>query len=252
MVDNIEVVRVSTAGCRPSSLLLSGRSIAYSDDNICSQRARTRCKAIVTRKTANRSVSRASCRPARDGCGRHSSEGTRQTKKVITNDDLKGGGLGSGFSPADFSLINNCNRACFEQVRQQAHIIPSTNPNWKHDLLQAIEQVRKDDDWQKYLRDLYEVRLKFCSLGNEKRDELARYTDPNNVTPRELAIDEKYDAKFTAAQNELRALDAREAALQRKYAGSPLAYQFMMIQMSRIQSANCYSQSYSPTDANDP
>lgn len=173
-------------------------------------------------------------------------------KKVITNDDLKGGGLGSGFSPADFSLINNCNRACFEQVRQQAHIIPSTNPNWKHDLLQAIEQVRKDDDWQKYLRDLYEVRLKFCSLGNEKRDELARYTDPNNVTPRELAIDEKYDAKFTAAQNELRALDAREAALQRKYAGSPLAYQFMMIQMSRIQSANCYSQSYSPTDANDP
>jgi hypothetical protein len=173
-------------------------------------------------------------------------------KKVITNDDLKGGAPGSGFSAADFSMINNCNRACFEQVRQQAHIIPSTSPNWKHELLQAVEQVRKDDDWQKYLRDLYEVRLKFCSLGNEKRDELARYTDPNNVTPRELAIDEKYDAKFIAAQNELRALDAREAALQRKYAGSSLAYQFMMIQASRIQSANCYSQNYAPTDAEDP
>jgi hypothetical protein len=77
---------------------------------------------------------------------------------------------------------------------------------------------------------------------------LAKYTDPNNVTPQELAIDEKYDAKFTEAQNTLRALDSRQAALQRKFAGYPLAYQFTMLQASRIQTANCDS----PTDADDP
>lgn len=176
-------------------------------------------------------------------------------KKVITNDDLRGGGNSSGFSPADFSLINNCNRVCFEQVRQQAHLIPSANPNWKRDLLQAIEQVRNDDEWQKYLRDLYDQHLKFCSIGIEKREELARETDPNNVTPRELAIDEKYDAKYTQAQDALRALDSRQAALQKKYAGFQLAYQFTMIQASRIQRASCSSQGtrdYSPTDADDP
>jgi hypothetical protein len=173
-------------------------------------------------------------------------------KKIITNDDLKGSGPTSGFSPADFSLINNCNRACFDQVRQQAHVLPAANPNWKHELLQDVEQVRKDDDWQKYLRDLYEIHVKFCNLGMEKREDLARYTDPNNVTPKELAIDEKYDAKFAAAQNELRALDSRQAALQRKYAGSPLAYQFTLIQASRIQTATCYSGNYSPNDSDDP
>lgn len=176
-------------------------------------------------------------------------------KKIITNDDLKGGGNSGGFSAADFNSINNCNRACFEQVRQQAHVIPSASPNWKRDLLQAVEQIRNDNDWQKYLRDLYEQHVKFCNLGLEKRQELAKYSDPNNVTPRELAIDEKYDAKFTAAQNALRALDARQASLQRKYAGYPLAYQFTMIQASRIQTANCYGQGgpdYSPNDADDP
>jgi hypothetical protein len=180
---------------------------------------------------------------------------TAKPKKVITNDDLKGGGNGGGFSAADFSLINNCNRACFEQVRQQAHLVPSAIPNWKRDLLQAVEQIRNDNDWQKYLRDLYEQHVKFCNLGFEKRQDLAKYSDPNNVTPRELAIDEKYDAKFREAQNALRALDARQASLQRKYAGYPLAYQFTMIQASRIQTANCYAQGgsdYSPNDADDP
>ena len=75
-------------------------------------------------------------------------------------------------------------------------MIPSASPNWKRDLLQAVEQIRNDNDWQKYLRDLYEQHVKFCNLGLEKRQELAKYTDPNNVTPRELAIDEKYDVKL--------------------------------------------------------
>jgi hypothetical protein len=31
--------------------------------------------------------------------------------------------------------------------------------------LQAIDTVRKDDEWQKHLRNLYDVHLKFCQLG---------------------------------------------------------------------------------------
>ena len=57
-------------------------------------------------------------------------------RRVITNDDLKGGG-GSGFSPMEFSEINDCDRYCFENVRQLARVPTGSNPNWKRDLLQA-------------------------------------------------------------------------------------------------------------------
>ena len=175
-------------------------------------------------------------------------------KKVITNDDLKHPSGGFGFSPTDFNQINNCDRSCFEQVRQLAHVFPAANPNWKRDLLQAIDEVRKDGEWQKYLRDLYDMHLKFCQLGDEKRDELARDADPNNVTTREIAIDDKYDAKFKEAQSALQALTSRQTILQRKFADSPFAYQFANMQASRIQNANCAPQRYyneSPTDAED-
>ena len=62
-------------------------------------------------------------------------------RRVITNDDLKGGG-GSGFSPMEFSEINDCDRYCFENVRQLARAPTGSNPNWKRDLLQAIDRVR--------------------------------------------------------------------------------------------------------------
>src|SRR5689334_2456632 len=89
-------------------------------------------------------------------------------KKVYTNDNLPKANPGD-FSGADFSEINNCDRNCFEQVRQLAHVFPGSNPNWKRDLLRALDTVRKDADWQKYLRDLYDVHQRFCALGEEKR-----------------------------------------------------------------------------------
>ena len=116
-------------------------------------------------------------------------------RRVITNDDLKGGG-GSGFSPMEFSEINDCDRYCFENVRQLARASTSSNPNWKRDLLQAIDRIRSDAEWQTYLRELYDVHLKFCQLGDEKREEPSRDADPHNVTRREIAIHDKYDAKF--------------------------------------------------------
>jgi len=102
-------------------------------------------------------------------------------KQVYTNDNLPKANPGD-FSGADFSEINNCDRNCFEQVRQLAHAFPGSNPNWKRDLLRALDTVRKDADWQKYLRDLYDVHQRFCALGAEKRDELAYVADPANVT----------------------------------------------------------------------
>ncbi len=173
---------------------------------------------------------------------------------MITNDDLKGGGSDGGFSAANFSQINDCDRSCFDQVRQLALVNPAANPNWKRDLLQAIDTVRKDDDWQKYLRDLYDVHLKFCQFGSEKRDELAKYADPHNVTPKEIAIDEKYDAKFKETQTQLSNVYARQAAVQRKFAENPFAYQFTIVQTNRIQNANCGAQrysSYTPADSED-
>jgi len=176
-------------------------------------------------------------------------------KKVITNDDLKPAADGDGFSPVDFSQINDCNRTCFEQVRQLARVAPEFNPNWKRNLLQAIDTVRKDDEWQKHLRNLYDVHLKFCQLGAEKKTELGKYGDPHTVTPQELSIDEKYDAKFKQAQAELQSLYNRQGTIQHKFSENPLAYQFTTVQTNRIQNTSCPMQqypSYTPGDDNDP
>jgi len=175
-------------------------------------------------------------------------------KKVYTNDNLPKANPGD-FSGADFSEINNCDRNCFEQVRQLAHVFPGSNPNWKRDLLRALDTVRKDADWQKYLRDLYDVHQRFCALGAEKRDEIANVADPANVTPREIAVEDKYDAKFKQAQSSLEQVSARQHGLQQLFGASPFSLQFSQLQVSRIQNAPCGSQRYpnpTPSEGSDP
>jgi hypothetical protein len=180
---------------------------------------------------------------------------TRKPKKVITNDDLGGSSGGFSFSPQDFSQINDCDRTCFDQVRQLSGVAPAASPNWRRLLLQAIDDVRRDAAWQKYLRDLYDVHVKFCALGDEKREELAKYADPHNVTPREVSIDEKYDVKFKEMQSELQLVYERQGPLQAKFNANPFEYQFSRVQADRIKGANCMSPrytNYSPADADDP
>jgi len=175
-------------------------------------------------------------------------------KKVYTNDNLPKANPGD-FSGADFSEINNCDRNCFEQVRQLAHVFPGSNPNWKRDLLRALDTVRKDADWQKYLRDLYDVHQRFCALGAEKRDEIAYVADPANVTPREIAVEDKYDAKFKQAQSSLEQVSAPQHGLQQLFGASPFSLQFSQLQVSRIQNAPCGSQRYpypAPSGDSDP
>jgi hypothetical protein len=180
----------------------------------------------------------------------------RKPKKVITDDDLNGSsGVGASFSRQDLSQINDCDRNCFEQVRKLAGVTPSLSPNWRRPLLQAIDEVRREAAWQKYLLDLYDVHVKFCAVGDEKREELSRYADPHNVTPREVSIEEKYDTKFKEMQSELQLVYERQGPLQAKFTANPFAFQFSRVQADRIKSANCMSPrypNYSPTDADDP
>lgn len=175
-------------------------------------------------------------------------------KKVITNDDLAGSGSGFGFSSAEFSQINECDRNCFLNLQQSIRIDPAQNPHWRRDVLRAIDLVRKDGAWQRILHDVYDLHLKTCDLQAEKQEELAKSADPNNVTPLEVDIEEKYDLKFKELQEQLNAVRARQSTLKSD-ADNPLVFRFRIYQESRLQNAPCaqpahlrYPQSY----ADDP
>jgi hypothetical protein len=174
-------------------------------------------------------------------------------EKLYTNDNLPA--ASGDFDGSDFSAINDCDRNCFDQVRQLAHVTAAYNPEWKRDVLRALDPVRQNAQWQQYLRDLYDQHVRFCGIGEEKREELARVADPNNVTARELNVDDKYDAKFRKAQSDLQALYLRQRPLQQGFAYNGFSFQFSQIQVSRIQNAACAQQRYTatgPTDADDP
>jgi len=182
-----------------------------------------------------------------------SSRSPKPRPMLYTNDNLPA--APDDFNGMDFGSINDCNRQCFEQVRQLARVSPASNPNWKRDLLQALEPVRKDPEWQAYLRQVYDAHLRFCQLGDEKREELARVADPNNVTARELSVDDKFDAKFRDAQSALETLYLQQRPLQQKFAMNSLSLQFSQLQIGRIQSAPCAQQHYvaaGPSDSDDP
>jgi hypothetical protein len=167
-------------------------------------------------------------------------------KHVFTNDDLRSS---PDAAPMDFSQVNDCDNSCFEQIRQLAHVMPIPNSNWKRDLLQAIDQVRKDSEWQPFLHQLYDMHMKFCALGEAKQNELNNVANPRNVTPQELSIDEKYDVKFKQQQAALQALAPRQNELLRKFAGNPYSLQFANLQVSRISNAPCSYQRRYPTQS---
>ena len=163
----------------------------------------------------------------------------RKARKVITNDDIQGiGSIYKGTGGPDLSGINDCDRNCFESVRSAARIYPS-GVQWKRDLLDAIERVRDDAPWQALLSDYSAVRGKFCALEQERNEELARNSDPQNVTPAEISVEEKYDRLFKAAQADLLSLYDRARVLRQAHAGSALELGFMDYQTNRIITASC-------------
>jgi hypothetical protein len=158
---------------------------------------------------------------------------------VITNDDLKGGGsiLYSQHTGIDLSSINDCDRNCFEQVRTAARIPAGPSFQWQRDLLNGIDKIRADAEWQGRLSDLAQVKGRYCDLENAKNEDLAQNSDPKNVTEGEISIEEIYQRKFEALQSDLGSASARADAVRRNYSG--IVVGFMVIQQQRIVNATC-------------
>jgi len=165
----------------------------------------------------------------------------RHARKVITDDDIQGiGSIYKGGGGPDLSGINDCDRNCFESVRSAARIYPN-GTEWKRDLLDAIDKVRSDGPWQGLLGEFGTVRGKFCSLEQERNEELARVSDPHNVTAGEISVEEKYNRLFKSAQADLLTLYDRAHFLKQAHASSALEMAFMDLQTNRIITASCYS-----------
>jgi hypothetical protein len=163
----------------------------------------------------------------------------RRPHHVITNDDLTGKGdvFGAASADIDISNINDCDRGCFERVRTGAPGLADAAGQWKRDLLRGIEKVAADAKWQAALGEMARTKGRFCVLGREKNEALANNADPKNVTEQELSIDEEFDRKFKAAQEDLNAAYADADAVIRNYSG--IIIPFMNIQKGRVASAPC-------------
>ncbi len=167
--------------------------------------------------------------------------------KIYTNDDLKGSGSNDNFGgsmPPGLDHINDCNTMCFDQIKAFSQVNTNSNPNWRHDALEAVELVRNDGEWQRYLRDFYSAQYRLCLLNYDRNKDMARTADPSNVTPQEIAVAEKYDVKLKEVQTELQTLRVRGAATQRKFITNRMAYQFAMLQTSWVASIYFYRVQY--------
>lgn len=171
---------------------------------------------------------------------RRAAAARRKTGRVITNDDIAGiGSIYKGGAGPDLSNINDCDHACFDAVRTAARIYPN-GFQWQKDLLAAIDQVRSDAPWQGLLSDFGTLRGRFCTLEQQRNEEIARAADPKNVTPAEISIEEKYDRLFRDAQADLLDLYDRARILKQAHANNLLEIGFMDYQTARIVNANCY------------
>ncbi|MGB2590816.1 MAG: hypothetical protein WA853_06385 [Candidatus Acidiferrum sp.] len=163
-------------------------------------------------------------------------------KHVITNDDIKPSPYSSfgGLFYTSTGSINDCDAACFDQVRAMAVFGSETNPNWRRDVLRQLDLVRSDGEWQEYLHNVYGAHNKVCQLGFDKQDEMRRSgASFRNLGPEQIAITEKYDERTKAAQDELSAQEARQQVIQKKFAEKPYANAFATIQGTRMMGGFC-------------
>lgn len=172
-------------------------------------------------------------------------------KRVFTNDDLEGKGSilfpVQGDVGIDIDQLNYCDRACFEQVRQAARIPAGASSQWKHDLLDGIEKIKADGQWQAMLVDLARMKSKYCQLGRDKNADLARHSDPRTVTRPELSIDDEYQRKFDALRDETAAVYGRSYVVAQKFSG--ITQQFANLQQQRVMNTSCMQQPrYQPYD----
>jgi hypothetical protein len=188
-----------------------------------------------TDKTASDDAAQASTNGA-------SGKPASKPKHVITNDDIKPSPYASfgGLFYMSSGSINDCDAACFDQVRVLAMVNSETNPSWRREVLRQLDLVRSDGEWQAYLHDLYGVHNKLCQLTFDKQDELIRSGGSfRNLGPQQIAITERYDEQTKAAQDDLSAQVARQPQIQKKFAGRPYANAFATIQGTRMTGGFC-------------
>ncbi len=113
------------------------------------------------------------------------------------------------------------------------------NPNWRREVLEQLDVVRSDSEWQAYLHELYDAHRNICQLTFDKNDELCRSGNTRNLGPQDIVINEKYDLKMKSAEVDLTAAVARQSSLQRKFADKPFATSFAMVQAMRMQGGFC-------------
>ncbi len=182
---------------------------------------------------------------------------SKKPRKVYTNDDFKEGGEASAYSREPAELVeeaNQCDRNCFERAGNEMKIPSLSSAKWKRDLMTAIEEVRSDGPWQSFLILLARMRGRYCQLAGEKQDELSRLPNRQEVSEKEISIDEKYEKKFADANSELILLYQRIGNFTM---GDRIRDGFMNFQVHRIMTSNClvpppqYPES-EPADPDDP
>ena len=87
--------------------------------------------------------------------------------------------------------INECEADCFDQVRAFAQVDAEKNPNWRRDVLQQLELVRSDSEWQAYLHHWYVAHRKVCQVTFDKTVGMRMSGNTGNLGPQEIAITEK-------------------------------------------------------------
>lgn len=162
-------------------------------------------------------------------------------KKVITNDDIQSSPFSSfgGLFYTNSGSINDCDAACFDQVHLMATRSFGKTPNWRTDVLEQVDQVRSDGEWQAYLHALYNAHNRICQLTFDKQDELKRSGGRRNLGPQEIAITDKYDEQMKAAEAGLSELVSRQPIHQKKFAERPYASNFASVQGTRMQGGFC-------------
>lgn len=162
-----------------------------------------------------------------------------KTHHVVTNEDIEAQHelMASANSDIDLGNINDCDKNCFDQVRNGSGYYVVRNTDWQHDLLRGIEQVTADPKWQAALFQIARLKARFCELSNDKNDALTDVADPKNMTEGEIAIHESYERKFQAAQADLNAAYANADAIVHTYGG--IVVTFMNMQKQRAGNRTC-------------
>jgi hypothetical protein len=127
-------------------------------------------------------------------------------KKVYTDEDFLSSPLDASASgrsdEVDISEINLCDEACFSRVLQGAVIGGKEYEHRRELILQAVENVKIDQDWQTTLHGFARYRVAWCTVEADKDAALRAHSDPRNVTREQLRIEDEYKRKEDALRSQ--------------------------------------------------